>query len=222
VRQAFPDAKLTSICHWGNINRGIIENDLHVHKITRATDALVTEAITHYFKRGNAPKLLFVQLDNVDHAAHTYGGYSDEYYKAVADMDVYLGEIYDAIEAKGLMKNSLFIVVADHGENENGHGGQSKDESSAVVAVAGHSVNCAILNEGVHNRDVSAIALYALGVERPTDEAFIAQVPAELFGESREKTVDPNPMSAKDRAWRTFLYFFIGIANRIASPFDKR
>lgn len=220
TRQAYPEAKLVSFCHWKNINHGIIENDIHVHKVNRATDALVTESITHYFKSGKVPKLMFVQLDNADHAAHTYGGYSDQYYKAIEELDVYLGEIYDAIDAQGLMDNSLFVVVADHGENESGHGGQSKDESSAFVAVAGHSVNHKILNKGVRNRDVAAIALYALGIERPAH--FSARVPSDLFGVSREKTVAPNPMETKKRVERAFPYFFIGMANRIADPFDKR
>ena len=165
---------------------------------------------------------MFVQLDDVDHAAHTYGGFSDEYYAAVEKMDVYLGEIYDAIESKGLMRNSLFIVVADHGETTDGHGGQTPEESAAVVAVAGHSVNRTILAEGIRNRDVAAIVLHALGVALPEDEAFIAAVPSDLFGESRAKTTAPNPMDKGTRLWRDFLYFFLHIANVIASPFDKR
>ncbi len=222
TRRAFPDARLVSICHWRNINHGIIENDLHVRKVNRLSDALVTDAICRTLERGEAPKLMFVQLDDVDHAAHTYGGFSDEYYAAVEKMDIYLGEIFDAVESKGLMQNSLFIVVADHGETTYGHGGQTPEESAAVVAVAGHSVNQTILAEGVHNRDVAAIALHALGIAPPDDDAFVATVPADLFGESRAKTAASNPMPKQTRLWRDFLYFFLRIVNVMISPFDKR
>ena len=220
ARQAFPKEKLVSFCHWGNINFGIIENDLHVHKVTRLSDALVTESIVSYFRRGNVPKLMFVQLDNVDHAAHTYGGFSDEYYAAVEDMDVFLGDIYDAIDEQDLMRNSLFIVVADHGETTNGHGGQTPEESSAVLAVAGHSVNKMHIGEEAHNRDVSAIALYALGIEKP--EHFLSEVPDNLFGESRLKAVAENPLCCNDRAKRDFLYFLLHLVNLFARPFDAR
>ena len=220
ARKAYPDALLASYCHWRNINHGIIENDLHVHKVNRLSDAMVTEAIVHDIGRGKIPKLMFVQFDNADHAAHTYGGFSDKYYEAIEDLDVYLGEIYDAIDAKGLMQNSLFIVVADHGETDGGHGGTTPEESAAFVAVAGHSVNKTVLAEGVRNRDVSAIALYALGIAQP--EHFVSQVPADLFGESVQKAVDPNPMTRSERTWRGFLYFFLRIANAVCSPFDKR
>ena len=218
VRQADPKAKLVSASHWMNINHGIIENDLGVKKIWRQSDPMIVDEVVSNIQSFNVPKLMFVQLDDADHAAHTYGGYSDEYYDAIKTMDKNLGTIYDAIEAKGLMKNSLFIVVADHGENENGHGGQSRDESVAVLAVAGHSVNKTQLGEGVHNRDVSAIALYALGIEKP--EHFISQVPDGLFGESREKTVAENPAPAEDKMQQLFVTLFVRFVNIIVGLFD--
>ena len=219
ARQAFPDAELVSFNNWNAINTGIIENDLNVRKINRATDPLVKDAIVQYFQRGNEPTLMFVQLDSVDHAAHTYGGFSKQYYNAAKKADIYLGEIYDAIARRGLMEDGLFIVVADHGETTNGHGGQTKEESSAILAVAGHSVNRVELNENVHNRDVSAIALYALGIEQPAQ--FISSVPAELFGESRERSVDSNPMSFGMRVFRMKLYVFVRMVNLLVGIFDR-
>ena len=220
ARQAFPDAQLVSFNNWDAINHGIIENDIGVKKINRATDPLVVDAIVKYINcEKNDPKLMFVQLDSVDHAAHTYGGFSQQYYDAAAKADVWLGEIYDAIEARGFMENSLFILVADHGETDGGHGGQTKEENSAVLAVAGHSVNATVLNETVQNRDVSAIALYALGIEKP--EHFISVVPEELFGESREKTVEKNPMKRVTKVFRKFLYLFVRMVNILVGIFDK-
>lgn len=217
ARQAMPDAKLVSINHWPNINYGIIENDIGVKKVNRFTDTLVVDEIIHNISFGQAPALMFVQLDSVDHAAHTYGGFSDEYYEAVEQMDVYLGQIYDAIESRGLMENSLFIVVADHGETTNGHGGQTEEESSAILAVAGKTVNPGILDESVHNRDVSAIALYALGIEQP--DQFITSVPAGLFGEAREKTVAPNPASDSDKLRNALAFPFIRGFNLLMNAF---
>ena len=219
ARQAYPEAELVSFNHWSAINHGIIENDIGVKKINRSTDPLVVDAILDYINKGNAPKLMFIQLDSVDHAAHTYGGFSDQYYNAVKKADIYLGEIYDALEAQGLTENSLFILVADHGETTDGHGGATKEESSAVLAVAGRTVNKTELNENVHNRDVSAIALYALGIAQP--EHFVSAVPPELFGEGREKTVEPNPMSEAQRLWRKFLYVFVRAVNLLVGLFDK-
>ena len=77
-----------------------------------------------------------------------------------------------------------------------------------------------MLNEDVHNRDVSAIALYALGIEQP--EHFVSSVPEGLFGESREKTVKENPMSPALRGLRKLLYVFVRMVNLLVSVFDKK
>ena len=122
---------------------------------------------------------MFVQLDDVDHAAHTYGGFSNNYYQAVRTADGYIGRIYNALVENGLMEKGLFIVVADHGETEDGHGGNTVEESSAIVAVKGNGVNNITLPEGTRNRDVAAIVLHALGVEKP--EHMTAVLPEGLF-----------------------------------------
>ena len=220
AREAFPDARLASYCNWSAINHGIIENDLHVQKVNRKSDALVTEAILHDLRTGRVPKLMFVQFDEVDHAAHSHGGFSYEYYDAVVRADKLIGEIYDTAAALGLMEDSLFLVVADHGETVYGHGGSTPEESSAVLAAAGHSVNRTVLASSVHNRDAAAIALYALGIKQP--KHFVSKVPSGLFGKSREKTVAQGPMSETERHLRDSAYFFLRFPNLIASPFDQR
>lgn len=218
TRQAMPDAVLVSFNNWSNINRGIIEPDIGVKKINRKSDPLVIDAIDHYFDAGNQPTLMFVQLDSVDHAGHSYGNPSDQYTKAVEKADMYLGEIYDSIESNGMMEDALFILVADHGETTTGHGGLTKEESSAIVAVAGKTVNKTILGESVRNRDVSAIALYALGVKKP--DSMSSVVPYGLFGASKEKTTAANPMAANERAAKNFLYMFVRGVNCLISMFD--
>lgn len=218
VRNAMPDAELVSFCNWDPINNGIIENDLNVKKYHRGTDPLVTQEIVHYLNQGNEPALMFVQLDSVDHAAHSYGGFSKQYYKAAAKADVYIGEIYDALEKNGLIEDSLFIVVADHGETTDGHGGQTIEESSAVVALAGKSVNKVIIDEDVKNRDVAAIALYALGIQTP--DQMTATVPEGIFGNAVEKTVAPLNINFFAKFFRDFCNIFVKAVNLLLCAFD--
>ncbi len=180
ARKAMPDAELVSFNHWSAINHGLIETDIGVNKSNYSTDPEVVAAIEDYFDAGNAPKLMFVQLDSVDHAAHTHGGFSDEYFTAVRRADMFIGRIYNAIASHGLMENGLFLLVADHGESKYGHGGFTKEEGAAVLAAVGKTVNATAMSADVHNRDISAIALYALGIEQPAH--FVSSVPADLFG----------------------------------------
>lgn len=219
ARQKLPEAELVSFCHWNPINNGIIENDLGVRKIHRGTDPLVTQSIVNYFAAGNSPALMFVQLDEVDGAGHSYGGETRGYYRASERSDVYIGEIYDAIGKAGLLEDSLFIVVADHGESiGGGHGGQSKEESEVVVAVAGKNVNSVTLPAGTRNRDVAAIALYALGIEAPGH--MTAKVPENLFGEEREKTAAKDNTNFIVKFFRDFANLFVKIVDLFAALGD--
>ena len=183
VRKSIPSANLVSIVNWNPINYGLIEKDINVKKIKGSSDANVTNKVVDYLKSNKAPTLMFVHFDEVDESGHSDGGFSKAYYNEIKAADKRIGKIYDTVKSLGILKDSLFIVVADHGETTKGHGGHSKEESSAVLAVSGYTVNKVTLNKDVHNRDVSAIALYALGVQKPSH--FITSVPNELFGEPR-------------------------------------
>ncbi len=218
VRAAKPDAELASFCNWEPISHGIIENDLNVTKIHRSTDPLVTQQIVQYLNAGNKPALMFVQLDEVDGAGHSYGGFSKQYYNAVSKADKQVGEIYDALEANGLLENGLFIVVADHGECETGHGGTTVEEQSVIVAVAGKSVNTITLPEDTNNRDVAAIALHALGIEIP--EHMTAVVPEGLFGELKDKETEKLDVNIFVKFFRSFANFWVRLVNLLISLFD--
>ena len=181
VRRAFPDAELASYSNWGAINVGHIENDLDVTKVTIGDDEKLTDAICDYFSAGNAPKLFFTQFDSVDHVGHELGSKAPEYFAQIETIDGCLGRIYDTLVRQGLMENGLFIVVADHGHTiRGGHGGLTMRETNVTLAVAGKTVvPGGTLDKAARNRDVAAIALYALGVERP--EHMSARIPANLF-----------------------------------------
>lgn len=193
IRKEYPNVRLASMVNWNPINKGIIESDIDVKKAHYGNDDNVTKEVVDSIKNTSieTPMLMYVQLCDVDHMAHytqgtcsTCGGYSKEYFSQAQKADTMIGKIYDAIDSRGLMKNSLFIVVADHGETKNSHGNpnngkRDKKEESVVVAVRGYSVNKMTLPSSIHNRDVSAIVLYALGIDKP--EHFISNVPSGLF-----------------------------------------
>lgn len=190
AREKYPNAELAAICNWNPINIGIIENDLNVYKNTAGTDDKVCEIVTYYLNK-NAPKLLFVQFDSCDHAGHASGYGSSEHLSAISNCDSYIGQIYDCLKANGRAEKTLFMVVADHGGtpgtgNGGSHGGLSKAEYTVFLGVNGKGVcNCRMNN--AKNRDVAAIALYALGIGRTAD--MTARVPDGLFeGVKQEKT----------------------------------
>ena len=171
LHKADPAAKLAVYTNWGAITKGIVENDLGADEVQIGDDGQLTDAMCEYFDAGNKPKLFFSQLDSVDHFGHEYGSKAPEYF----------AQIYDSLTRNGLMENGLFIVVADHGHRvSKGHGGLTMRETNVMVAVAGKTVAAGgTMDKDTRNRDVAAIALYALGVERP--DHMSARIPANLF-----------------------------------------
>ena len=195
ARREYPDAELASFVNWNNINYGIIENDIGVNKVNIPDDEKLTDAICDYLDAGNAPKLMFVQLDSVDHEGHSHGSKSREFLDQINTVDGYVGRIYDSLVDNDLADSSLFIVVADHGHTvKGGHGGLTMRETNVTFAVVGKSVcRCVKMDESARNRDVAAVALYALGIERP--ETMTSRVPANVFvdvkGQDRPIFRDP-------------------------------
>lgn len=206
ARQAMPDAEMAAIVNWDNIAYGIIENDINVTKqYPDNGDEGVTDAICDYFNAGNEPALFFVQFDSVDGVGHSLGSKSPEFLQQIETVDGYLGRIYDTIESKGLMEDGLFIVVADHGHTPSGgHGGITMRETNVTLAVAGKTVvKGGKLDLDARNRDVAAIALYALGIERP--DHMTSRLPGDLF-EGVKGEIRPVTKDLKDKFISTFAW----------------
>ena len=206
ARDAYPEAELASIVNWSNISRGIIETDLNVTKLYPGDDEAVTDAICEYFNAGNEPTLFFVQLDSVDHVGHDVGSKSQEYIDQIETVDGYIGRIYDAIDANGLMEDGLFIVVADHGHTlTGGHGGLTMRETQVTLAAKGKTVKAGgKMDSDTRNRDVAAIALYALGIEKPSYMS--AKVPSNLFEGVKGELIRPTGDDALERILSAFTW----------------
>ncbi len=150
------------------------------------------------------PALLFVQFGGVDYAGEHggvswaggsssnqfnggWGGFgSDPYLQQITITDGYIGEIYAKYEAAGVLEDTLFIVTADHGGVNYGHGGSSDAEMNIMFAISGKTVNSECAFENMKIRDTAAIVAEALGATAPA--GWSATVPEDLF-----ETAAPEP-----------------------------
>lgn len=180
IRQAYPDAYLAGVCNWDPINFGIIENGIGVDKRTAGNDDEICDEIIDCVK--NKPVFLFVQFDDVDGAGHS-GVYGKEKHLAqITHTDELIGRVYDAYKENGLIDDTLFITIADHGGNRNGHGGMTPGERNIWLGVAGRGVRAGEIGTA-YTKDISAIVLYALGIGLPAYDinGYSSQVPAGIW-----------------------------------------
>ncbi|MFG2477181.1 alkaline phosphatase family protein [Streptomyces fagopyri] len=117
--------------------------------------------------RGGNPDAVFVQLDNVDHAGHSYGAASQQYLDAVHGVDGQVGQLVAAVKARASYANEdwLIMVTADHGHTDaGGHGGSSRPERQTFLIATGAGTAAGSTRYDVKMPDVAASALAHLGV----------------------------------------------------------
>ena len=178
IRENDENAVLASFCNWNPINYGIIEDGIGVHKVGGLSDANLTNSIVSYLNT-NSPTLLFVQFDEADGAGHSTGYGGEAQLNKIAEIDGYIGRIYEMYQQKGILNDTLFIVTADHGGNGTNHGGLTDTEKYVMFAAAGKTVQSGSTIEDMEIRDTASIVLHALGYENP--KSWTSRVPSGLF-----------------------------------------
>ncbi|MBE6540855.1 MAG: hypothetical protein E7672_00185 [Ruminococcaceae bacterium] len=178
IRENDPDAVLASFCNWNPINVGIIEDNLGVIKDS-GNDAQVTKKACDFIAQ-NDPKLLFVHFDQVDGAGHGSGYGSSKHLNQITISDGYIGQIYNALEQRGFLETTLFIVTADHGGTPGGsHGGSTPEEMNIMYAAIGHNIVPGGTIPDMQIRDNASIIMYALGYKQPS--TWTSRIPGDFF-----------------------------------------
>lgn len=126
------------------------------------------------------PNLCFIHFGDPDRAGHGYGVNSPEKKKALAECDVALRAVVDAVTAAGLADSSVFILTADHGGhdvmNKEGrivgtHGSADTADVTIPWIAWGRGVKPGFaITRPVVIYDTAATALWLLGV--PVPESF--------------------------------------------------
>lgn len=185
IRQVMPTAELGSYCDWNPITFGIVENNQNVSTAT-ARDSELTPMICEYI-REKKPAFLFCHMDSVDGAGHGHGYGSEKHLQRIHEVDGLVNDVYTAVCDAGMLDETLFIVIADHGGtpfNGSGasHGGWTDGEKWVTFAAVGKTVRKTCI-EAMNIRDLAAIVLYAFGIDAPAfdEKGWTAQIPDGLF-----------------------------------------
>jgi hypothetical protein len=138
LREQRPDAKIECFHEWDGFARLLEPKAMTVIEHGSSPDDTAQRAIAA-IKRDN-PDFLFVHFDHVDHAGHTFGHGTPEYYAAVAKADKLIGDILEAIQQQGDLSNTIILVTADHGGRGKHHGGNSLAELEIPWIIAGPGI----------------------------------------------------------------------------------
>lgn len=177
IRKAYPESKLAAFSNWNPINTGIIEPSCNC-MLKSTNDDVLTDQIVEYIL-ANDPKALFVQLDSVDGAGHTFGYRTPKYYEQITYVDGLVGRIIEAIKAASYYEDSLIILCADHGGGGGhfySHGSDHYLDTTIFWACKGPGIDGGTKIESeIHIKDTAAAVVNALGLECP--EGWDCKVP---------------------------------------------
>lgn len=181
VRRAYPESVLCSVSNWGAVNQGIIEHTVGVEMEAPENGEKTTQKAVEWI-RTKQPDLLFIHIDDPDEAGHHYGYGKPGHLETITRVDAMVGRIYDAYRDAGLLGDTLFTVITDHGGFKRGHGGYTEGEKYIFFGLAGKTVN-RTEEFFAMTKDVNAVVRYAFGlpVPQPDPEGYSSQVPEGVF-----------------------------------------
>lgn len=134
-----PEAKMGIFTDWPDFVRLVEPGAVPtIETIDGEADQTFGHAM-EYFK-SEKPEFLFIHLDHVDHAGHTYGWGSPAYIEAVEKTDGMVGRLRSLIESMHLADSTTILLTADHGGLGKRHGGLTMSETEIPWIVVGPAI----------------------------------------------------------------------------------
>jgi predicted AlkP superfamily pyrophosphatase or phosphodiesterase len=166
LRQQKPSGDIAIFHEWDGFAR-LVEPGVPsvIEHGTSAADTM-RRAVTYL--QTHTPDLLFIHLDSVDDAGHTYGHMTPQYFHAIEEADRLVGQLVGALERRNLRADTVLLLSADHGGVGKKHGGESMDELEIPWIIAGPGVKAGTeLKAPVNQFDTAATVAYLLGLQTP-------------------------------------------------------
>ncbi|MDE6451953.1 MAG: alkaline phosphatase, partial [Odoribacter sp.] len=183
VWDAMPDAEIGVFSEWLGIKFLVDTLSLSVYRNTpdynKYPTALCDTAVKYIKEK--RPQLAAFCFDNPDHVGHQVGHDTPAYYEKLEELDGYVGRIVQAVKDAGMLDETIFIVTADHGGIQKGHGGKSLQEMQVPFIISGKGVKAGHqIVSSVMQFDAAATIAYILGAEAP--QVWIGRPVTEVFG----------------------------------------
>lgn len=170
LHESDPKAEIGCIYEWETI-RCLVDTfalnyDKHVSE-AESNPAAAAQYAADYIKKAH-PNLLAVIIDNPDHIGHAAGHDTPEYYAVLKELDKYVGQIVNAIKEAGMLDETIFIVTADHGGINKGHGGKTMEEMETAFIISGKNIKKGHeITESMMQFDVASTIAHIFKLEQP-------------------------------------------------------
>lgn len=170
IRQVKPKAEIGHIYEWGGMY--YLADNKSIDYIRQATlsgidiKSAVAPAVEYITSK--KPNFLAIIFDEPDGVGHREGWESETYTNMLNHLDNALQVILDAVQEAGMMDETVFVLVSDHGGKDKGHGGPTLDEMETPIVFYGKGIKSDFeLPESTMVYDIAATIGYMFGVDQP-------------------------------------------------------
>ena len=126
------------------------------------------------------PTLFAVYFGGLDETGHTYGWYTEKYYDFEKVLDECIAQLIEATKEAGIYDDTIFVLTADHGGIDKGHGGITLEEMLSPFIVYGKVIRKGFqMTDAMMQYDVAATVAYILGLETP--QAWVGRPMLSIF-----------------------------------------
>lgn len=126
------------------------------------------------------PTLFAVYFGGLDETGHTYGWYTEKYYDFEKVLDECIAQLIEATKEAGIYDDTIFVLTADHGGINKGHGGMTLEEMLSPFIVYGKGIRKGFqMTDAMMQYDVAATVAYILGLETP--QAWVGRPMLSIF-----------------------------------------
>lgn len=170
IHRADSEARTSAFYEW-EVHGCLIDSiAVSHHRHVPMRDGLSDDLTAAYVAelKQNKPIFSIVIYDSPDVEGHEYGWGSPEYMARLKVLDNHIAQIVEATKESGTYEDTLFIVMADHGGINKGHGGTTAEEMDAPLIFCGSGVKQGFhIESAVMRFDTAPTIAYALGIEQP-------------------------------------------------------
>lgn len=142
LRQVKPEAEMGIVCEWGGCQHYVdtlcLNYNKSIHEPSQNPESIVEESVKYI--TGKKPVLCFIHIDALDHAGHSYGQGTPEYYEELTAVDGRIQRIVEGIKAAGIYDDSIIILTSDHGHEGTSHGGDTLNEIETPFVIWGKGI----------------------------------------------------------------------------------
>lgn len=184
LRDAAPQAEIGTLYEWDGIKYLVDTLSVNNYNQGKGIDygkypTELRDLAVKYIK-DKKPTLTLLAWDNPDHVGHTDGHDTPDYYQKLEELDKYVGDIINAVKEADMLNETIFIVTADHGGINKGHGGKTMQEMETPFIIAGKNIKKGHqIQASMMQFDVASTVAAIFGLKQP--QVWIGRPMTEVF-----------------------------------------